>query len=467
MATRRDGLARRRAAMGFTQETLAERLGLERSTVARWERGTGTPQPWNQSDLAKALGISGEELAELLDRGAADADAPRGHLDPHGATRSVLAELEWPEWSQAVQTNVLTPPWSASGTIQVLREIAGGRMDRRGFLTITGGALVGLAGQWGSALASTPQPSAQLADTGGRLPVTVLDRIDSRLGELRRLDDALGGRDLCPLAVAEFRYLTSLADRDTYSGAAKQRLFSLITDAAGLCGWVHFDATHHAAAQSYYVAALRSSSAANDVLAGAHILGRMSHQATVTGHHQEAIALLDAADQQIKSSATARAKARFASGKAHAYAKAGDALACGRALNEAERWLDKAKPGTEESDWLYYFNEAELAYTAASCWIDLHQPARARPLIDDALESVQTDYVRDRAVFHVSSAEAHLHADNLEPACDDLYAAAGLARQTGSVRAIGMIRTTRRSMSRYDREPRVRKLDRCLADLAA
>jgi transcriptional regulator with XRE-family HTH domain len=66
MATRRDGLARRRAAMGFTQETLAERLGIERSTVGRWERGTGTPQPWNQPDLATALELAPAALADLL-----------------------------------------------------------------------------------------------------------------------------------------------------------------------------------------------------------------------------------------------------------------------------------------------------------------------------------------------------------------------------------------------------------------
>lgn len=66
MATRRDGLARRRAALGFTQETLAECLGIERSTVGRWERGTMTPLPWNQPDLAKALELSPEALAEIL-----------------------------------------------------------------------------------------------------------------------------------------------------------------------------------------------------------------------------------------------------------------------------------------------------------------------------------------------------------------------------------------------------------------
>jgi transcriptional regulator with XRE-family HTH domain len=66
MTTRREGLARRRAALGFTQETLAEHLGIDRSTVGRWERGTLTPQPWNQPDLARALKLSLDALNVLL-----------------------------------------------------------------------------------------------------------------------------------------------------------------------------------------------------------------------------------------------------------------------------------------------------------------------------------------------------------------------------------------------------------------
>jgi transcriptional regulator with XRE-family HTH domain len=66
MATRRDGLAGRREALGFTQETLAQELGVEFSTVGRWERGTLTPQPWRRPDLAKILKLSLEQLDGLL-----------------------------------------------------------------------------------------------------------------------------------------------------------------------------------------------------------------------------------------------------------------------------------------------------------------------------------------------------------------------------------------------------------------
>lgn len=44
MATRRDALPARREVLGFTQETLAHQLGVELSTIGRWERGTLTPR---------------------------------------------------------------------------------------------------------------------------------------------------------------------------------------------------------------------------------------------------------------------------------------------------------------------------------------------------------------------------------------------------------------------------------------
>ncbi|GDY33467.1 helix-turn-helix domain-containing protein [Gandjariella thermophila] len=66
MATRRDALAARREALGYTQETLAHKLGVEFSTIGRWERGSLTPQPWRRAALAKALDVSLEELDVLL-----------------------------------------------------------------------------------------------------------------------------------------------------------------------------------------------------------------------------------------------------------------------------------------------------------------------------------------------------------------------------------------------------------------
>ncbi len=76
MPTRRQRLAARRKAVGFSQEQLAERLNIDRSTVARWESGETEPQPWIRPRLARALQLSLGQLDYLLGGGdLAETDA--------------------------------------------------------------------------------------------------------------------------------------------------------------------------------------------------------------------------------------------------------------------------------------------------------------------------------------------------------------------------------------------------------
>jgi transcriptional regulator with XRE-family HTH domain len=63
---KRTRLVARRKVVGFSQEMLAERLQVDRSTVVRWERGECDPQPWKRAELAQALRVSVEQLDELL-----------------------------------------------------------------------------------------------------------------------------------------------------------------------------------------------------------------------------------------------------------------------------------------------------------------------------------------------------------------------------------------------------------------
>ncbi len=416
------------------------RSSADRNLMWKWKTGRRIPTSESQGYLADALGVP----------------------------RSVIVEEGWPGWLRHAigsVVSVLEPPWSLAGTLQVLNKVAGGPMDRRGFAVITAGALTALVGRWSDAVAGS-SPAAGLHGSGqDQLHPDLLDRLDGRLADLRNLDDALGGTELRDLAVAEFRWLVHLADHAVYDTESGRRLFSLLAEAARLCGWLHFDAAHHAAAQSYYVTGLRCSATAGDSMTGANVLACMSFQAALTSHHQDAVSLIDSAQQQVRHNTTPRLAALLASRKARAHAKAGDVMACGRALNVAERSLDAATTDTIEPDWLYYFDEAELAAQAGACWVDLRQPARARPLIDDALRSINPNYVRDSAIYHVRSAEAYLHDNELEPACHELCTAADLARHTGSVRSLETIRTARLGMSPHDHEVSVRDLDDYLRDL--
>lgn len=65
----------RRKALGFTQESLAELLNVERSTVVRWEAGKSEPLAWLWPKLASALKVTPEQLTDLLAGGSTDAPA--------------------------------------------------------------------------------------------------------------------------------------------------------------------------------------------------------------------------------------------------------------------------------------------------------------------------------------------------------------------------------------------------------
>jgi DNA-binding XRE family transcriptional regulator len=58
MVVKRRSFAQARKAAGYTQESLAERLGVDRATVTRWEAGETEPQPWQRPRLAESFGVS-------------------------------------------------------------------------------------------------------------------------------------------------------------------------------------------------------------------------------------------------------------------------------------------------------------------------------------------------------------------------------------------------------------------------
>ncbi|MFY1616734.1 helix-turn-helix transcriptional regulator [Micromonospora sp. WMMD736] len=90
--SRRHRLAERRRTIGLSQERLAEILGVDRSTIVRWERVETDPQPWLRPHLAAALKVSIEELADLLADTRQPPATPDGRLD-HALRRPGRVDL--------------------------------------------------------------------------------------------------------------------------------------------------------------------------------------------------------------------------------------------------------------------------------------------------------------------------------------------------------------------------------------
>ena len=57
-----EALKARRTAAGYTQEYVAETLGVSRQAVSKWENGTSDPSTANLMALAKLYGLSVDEL---------------------------------------------------------------------------------------------------------------------------------------------------------------------------------------------------------------------------------------------------------------------------------------------------------------------------------------------------------------------------------------------------------------------
>ncbi|WP_435122348.1 helix-turn-helix transcriptional regulator [Micromonospora tulbaghiae] len=98
MALKRQRICQRRKALGYSQKRLADILGVERSTVVRWENAETDPHPWHRTRIAFALSVTLDQVDDMLAdvsvvrrRGQAMGDATQDYdAGSAGATRSDL-----------------------------------------------------------------------------------------------------------------------------------------------------------------------------------------------------------------------------------------------------------------------------------------------------------------------------------------------------------------------------------------
>ncbi|WP_063126218.1 helix-turn-helix domain-containing protein [Nocardia fusca] len=142
MGVRRKRFAQRRRAVGFSQERFAERLRVDRSTVARWEAGENEPLPWLRPELARVLRVSVDELDELLTESEEDGmpvdgplryalDHPAG-VDLHAAAslRERVQKLDQ-RYDKVASTTLLADTGQCLGQVSFLRAHAATNRVRR------------------------------------------------------------------------------------------------------------------------------------------------------------------------------------------------------------------------------------------------------------------------------------------------------------------------------------------------
>ncbi|MET7826974.1 transcriptional regulator [Streptomyces sp. NPDC005386] len=370
------------------------RMAKGRQKVSRWENGVNSPELPARYAMARL----------------------------HGIRPAAVDELGWPDFLLLAFPDdrpVLDSPWTLAGTVTAVATAArGGSMrDRRGFLIASGATLSGLAASWSLALA---EPAAATSDTppGTRLTPALLDTLEQRLDDLRRLDDVLGGAQLRQSAVAEYELLNGLATKTGQHGPLEHRLLSLLAESARMCGWLQFDAGRHARAQRFYITALRASASSGDHQAGANTLAFMAIQVYSEGNPQDAVDLVRTAQDATVHQATPRVKSMLHARAARALSKTGDRTACWRELDAARSECARG-PHDDDPSWSYWLNLGEIEMLAGSSALDLHDPRRALTHFEQARHAqYESDgYVRDHALYLTRTARAHLQLGDLDAAC--------------------------------------------------
>lgn len=382
MAPKRSNLARRRKNLGFTQESLAYRLGVDRSTVLRWENGERDPQPWFRPRLAKALQITPLQLDQLL----AGNDA--------GTARSV-------------RTTISQDPGHHSHPAEA------DDMQRRDLLRL-----------FSVAAATFAVPTMPGTSDRARATPDKYGQVNSHLWQTYAL--ASRKADVLPLVRRQLAVLTDEASKPNGLDDHRQ-LFALVGDLFQLAGEIFFDADDYTNAAHCYTLAAQASKDADAVDLWACALTRHAYLSVYERQYGEATRMLDlAADLAGHGDGGLSTRHWVAAVQAEAYAGLGDLLSCQRALDAAE--LVRDLTGTIHNGGWLRFDGTRLAEGRGACYALLGRLDLAEAALNDALRETLT--LRRRA--SVLTDLAVLGAQRDDPDQVVTYADAALTAARGS-----------------------------------
>ena len=292
-------------------------------------------------------------------------------------------------------------PWNRQETFTILVDMAtGGGVDRRSFVATSGAALTALVGHWSSNPTWHARPGTgddAVPDATGRL----FGHIEERLEHLRHLDDEFDSGEMARMARNELALLTRLLKAGGLDEATENRAYSLAAEASRQVAWNLFDSKQHAAAEQYYETALRASVEAKDVLTGAYAMSFMAVQHYTAGDPNDAVKLLNTAEQTAGGRATPRMRAMLVARKARALSKVGDRRGCARALTAARDLLDLG-PSQDDPDYLYWVTQGEIEMIAGSSALELNDPIRALCCFDAAVRAEypgDVQYPKSHAIY--------------------------------------------------------------------
>ncbi|MFE9320031.1 helix-turn-helix domain-containing protein [Nocardia sp. NPDC052278] len=275
-----------------------------------------------------------------------------------------------------------------------------------------------LAHEW---LVSDSAPVTHSA-VGHRVGRSLADDVEQRVVDLRHLDDAVGGKDLFPLVVKELEDLRTVINECSYADDIGRRLLTAAGELSQLAGWVASDAGYYGHAQYTYLDGAKAASQAGDRILTGQLLSSLSYQIANVGHPDEAVLLARTAVKGAQG-ATPVVAALLTERVAWAAARARDRDGAMRALDTVDDTYQRRTAGVEEPEWVYWVDRSEIDVMAGRCFVELGDPSRARPLLQQAIDNYPKDRAREVALYQTWLAESYARNRDFDAAQETIGAA--------------------------------------------
>lgn len=450
MTAKRHALAQRRKAVGHTQEQLADLLGVERSTVVRWEAGETEPLPWCRPKLAEALAVSLDVLHELL-----------ATLDDVPAQLSDAQLLALLGDASAAQIGMLMERFAAM-------DIASRREVLQELLIMSGTTLLQPVRRWlGQALAVVPLLSPESVSGNA------LDALDRAVMLFRRWD-ASGTGGLRRKAVVGQLNAVAETLRDPHGPDVRRRLFHLAAELAQVAGWMAYDRGLPGVAQRYYLLGLSACQEARSPALAAKILGDMSRLSTKYGYYEDSLDLVHTGLYVLPRHDNALVRAELLGVESRTHAHLENQAATIRAADACvEIWQDAQ--GDPVPDWLHYMSQGVDGFVA-DAYIELtlrrKNDGRTLALADRAeqhtlgvRENRPHGYDRSRILDEIRLASVRLAQHDIAESVTVAQAALELAALTSSTMVFDrLLRFHGELVDRYSDDMRVIRFSEQLRD---
>jgi transcriptional regulator with XRE-family HTH domain len=313
--------------------------------------------------------------------------------------------------------NGLGIPLSLAG---LLDDAQGEATNRRQFIS-------GAAGAAGLAMIGT---------VDGEIPVDSAD--DERLlaipsSTYRRLEQRMPSRLLLPPVASHLSLIRQVAAKDGHNAAHQRRLFSLLSETAGLAAWLYMDVDDRAAARRHYQLAVRAAERSGHPLLPAYMQASMGQFAATCGDAVDGLRLVAAARQRLARSAPPIATVWLDCIEALAMAEARNRHAMTR-LDQAEARIGRATADEPVWPWIFRFDNRKLAGFRAQAATALGQNQIAKAALRDAYDARQAP--KPRAAMEVLRARSLANSGRIEEACNVALAACDIGLAYDSERVL-------------------------------